>query len=131
MSEHNNPFDASDVLDDPEVMEVTSSLRAQSEAHTMHEHEEEVDVASGEIPVESGVPIPEGQVRRRKYPLDQMEVGQSFAVTAGSAEELKKLRASIGAAVRNYRATMSRQGEDVRFVTKTTDSRTIRCWRIA
>lgn len=95
----------------------------------MHEDEEAV-VDSGEIEIESGVPIPEGQVRRRKYPLDQMEVGHSFAVTADSAEGLKKLRASLGAATRNYRATAAKQGEEVRFVTKTVGPRTIRCWRV-
>lgn len=114
-------FDTSDVLDDPSVKGVLSSIRPHND--------EDDNMIDNDIPIEDDVPVPTTSHRQRKFPLDQMAPGQSFLVQAEDGEALKKLRASLSSAIRNYRRTMARKGYDVDFTTRT-EGMAIRCWRI-
>lgn len=64
--------------------------------------------------VEKGIPVP------RKYPFDEMEVGDSFAVPP----DIHRTTVAI-AALRYGRK------HGVKFVIRMMDDRTHRCWRIA
>lgn len=70
--------------------------------------------------IERGLPLPSGPVRN-KYPLADMEVGDSFAASAGE-------RSRISAAVSGWakRATGAK-----RFTVRAINRDTIRIWRVA
>lgn len=70
------------------------------------------------IVIEKGIPAPEYFRRSRKYPYDQMEIGDSFAVPAGMAESCRTGASRYG----------KRHGK--KFSVHTTPDG-VRCWRIA
>jgi hypothetical protein len=66
--------------------------------------------------IESGVPMPAGQTRR-KYPFRDMQIGQSFAVAKGEGKRLRMAAAHM---------TMR---TDMRFVVRASELE-VRCWRV-
>ena len=69
--------------------------------------------------IEKNVPLPEKNIRW-KYPFDQMEVGDSFAVPEG----INRTRVSVAA---------MRYGREhkMKFTVRQMPDRSLRCWRIA
>lgn len=65
------------------------------------------------LPIDKGIPVP------RKYPFDQMEVGDSFAVPPDTH------RTTVSIAALRYG-----RKHGMRFVTRTMPDRTLRCWRV-
>ena len=65
-------------------------------------------------PIDKGIPLP------KRYPFDQMEVGDSFAVPEG----INRTRVSVAA---------MRYGRDhgMKFTVRQMPDRSLRCWRIA
>ena len=78
--------------------------------------------------IESGIPIPDLEQRSYKYPLGELEVGESFFVPLGNRTMIH-LRNSVAANIRyharklNWKYTLRTRDED--GVTG------IRIWRIA
>lgn len=77
--------------------------------------------AVGEI--ENGVPIPKVE-KRGKYPLEELQPGESFLVQ-GPAKSLKKIRANIMGAARR----VSKKSERTFMVVARPEEKGVRCWR--
>lgn len=71
--------------------------------------------------IESGVSIPSRVSSKRKYPLDKMEVGDSFDV--GEADPKTKSR--IGSAVYSYG-----KKHNAHFSIRQTENGRLRVWRV-
>lgn len=80
----------------------------------------------GKFPIEHGGPLPQ---RRRpiKYPLEGLEIGQSFLVPAASIEELRKVRARVANSIQAFEKQTCGQ----RKFTLQTTSDDVRVWRVA
>ena len=76
--------------------------------------------------VEKDIPVPEKSSRDRKYPLDQMEVGDSFLVPTDPAMTVSKLQKKASASVAYAHRTLGGR----RFVTRQVEGG-VRVWRIA
>lgn len=79
--------------------------------------------------IDKGIPIPkEGQSRVRKhYPFDQMEVGDSFAVSA-DGDELTAVRMRVSGAISRLYPYLER---DKKFTVRTIrEKNEVRVWRI-
>lgn len=82
-----------------------------------------------ELPVESGIPIPEASPGRKSlYPWHKMKVGDSFLVTLGPGQHIKvrtgSLRSAAATAAKKYGHKYT-----VRVIPGDTPS--IRVWRVA
>lgn len=73
--------------------------------------------------VENGVPIPKVE-KRGKYPLEELQPGESFLVQ-GPAKSLKKIRANIMGAARR----VSKKTERTFMVVARPEEKGVRCWR--
>ena len=71
------------------------------------------------IQIDKEVPIPENRGAKNKYPLGQMEVGDSFEVLTDKAGDVRNSVTAI--ARRNHKPK--------KFITRTTTGG-MRCWRI-
>lgn len=71
--------------------------------------------------IESGVPIPQryGAGRSRKFPLDQLEIGESFAVPEDEAN-----------ALRSACTHFKNSNPGVEFVTRKQEDGGVRVWRV-
>lgn len=82
------------------------------------------------ITIEKNIPLPARvrgtQGRRSKYPFAQMEVGDSFAITA-IEQTAYKLRNSIGNCAIKW---VQKNAPERKFSTRITGN-TVRIWRIA
>lgn len=78
------------------------------------------------LAVEKDIPIPEASHRKRRYPLDQMEVGDSFLVPTDPAMTFRKLQAKASSSVAYAHGTLGGR----RFVTRQVEGG-VRVWRIA
>jgi len=85
--------------------------------------------------VRSDIPIPsKDDPRRRKpfvYPFDQMEVGDSFDAPRDRGvykDGTDARQRAIATCAYQYR---TRYKPEARFITRSIDKETIRCWRIA
>ena len=70
------------------------------------------------IQIEKGVPLPSG-ANGGKYPLQQMEVGDSFQMTGMDERDERRLRAIVG-----------RNKNGRRFTCRKVGAETFRVWRI-
>lgn len=82
-----------------------------------------------ELPVESGIPIPEASPGRKSiYPWHKMKVGDSFLVTLGAGQHIKvrtgSLRSAAATAAKKYGHKYT-----ARVINGETPS--IRVWRVA
>lgn len=80
------------------------------------------------ITIDKGVPVPErvqlGDIRYRKYPLNKLEVGDSFAAPSTSRKEDTAIRASAFSYGKKYgRVYRTRACEE-------NGQRVIRVWRV-
>jgi hypothetical protein len=83
-----------------------------------------------DIQIDKGVEMPSRNAPRR-YPFDQMEVGDSFALSADSADNFERVRNALSGAIRKY--VNSERGEGTKFATRKMDDEgdfVIRCWRV-
>lgn len=86
-------------------------------------------LVTDELPVESGIPIPEASPGRKSmYPWHKMKVGDSFLVTLGPDQHLKvrtgSLRSAAASAAKKYGHKYT-----ARVINGETPS--IRVWRVA
>lgn len=65
------------------------------------------------IPIDKGIPMP------KRYPFDQMEVGDSFAVPPGVS------RTTVAIAAMRYG-----RDHDMKFTIRMMPDRSYRCWRV-
>ncbi len=73
------------------------------------------------IKVESGVPLPDPNGRKSKYPWDSMKEGDSFFVPCADGDRVR---------MQNALASVSRQHRPHKFTARQVDGG-IRVWRIA
>lgn len=86
-------------------------------------------IATDELPIESGIPLPEAAPGRKSiYPWHKMKVGDSFLVTLGANQHLKvragSLRSAAASAAKKYGHKYT-----ARIINGDTPS--IRVWRTA
>jgi hypothetical protein len=77
------------------------------------------------LQIDKGVPIPPRQ-SPSKYPLRQMEVGDSFEVKFDPEEPYVRAKLRMGASLQRYRTL-----HGWKFTTRKTGPDTIRVWRSA
>lgn len=73
-------------------------------------------------PIEKEVPIRRGEPF--DWPLDEMQVGDSFLITAGEDEDLPLLRRRLSTATRRRE-----RADNKKFCYRTINEDSIRCWR--
>lgn len=56
---------------------------------------------SEELKIERGLPIP--KAKRSKYPLDRLEVGDSFLVPVPPGESADKIKARVATAIQDFK----------------------------
>lgn len=85
-----------------------------------------------EVTIEKGVPVPPKKVRRCQYPLDEMNVGDSFAIPIShDIVPAKRLRSNMHNSITRYRNRVSYKSE---FITRTVfegGKLKLRVWRTA
>jgi hypothetical protein len=78
------------------------------------------------IKVDKNVPIPNnaGGGRRKKYPWNEMEVGDSFEIEAGKEKAVRSAASYFASRFHD------RTGKQIKFAVCRDDNGTFRCWRI-
>jgi hypothetical protein len=73
--------------------------------------------------IEKNIPIPNPFSKKRLYPFDKMEVGDSFFVQSDNPKTIQK---RLSVAINKYR----RENITAKFSMRTVEGG-VRCWRIA
>tara|TARA_R100000656_G_scaffold32072_1_gene27844 strand:- start:711 stop:989 length:279 start_codon:yes stop_codon:yes gene_type:complete len=90
---------------------------------------------AGDFIIDSGIAVPEDyHVSVRKYPFEEMDIGDSFFVGPTYEEETqKKIGNRVAQARQTYQKRCVRQGDEVLFTQrmwKDADILGIRVWRV-